>query len=83
VRSRPKRRRRGITNRQARYLAGLCREAGEPYRGNGMSRMQASDEINRLLGFLGRPIHERPVFVAETPAEAVDARRKLGVRSRI
>jgi Protein of unknown function (DUF3072) len=39
---------RGITNAQAKYLAALQREAGEQYTGNGMSRLQASREIERL-----------------------------------
>lgn len=39
---------RGITNLQASYLAGLQRKAGEPYTGSGMSLRQASAEIERL-----------------------------------
>lgn len=38
----------GITNKQASFLASLQREAGERYSGNGMSRQQASQEIDRL-----------------------------------
>jgi hypothetical protein len=38
----------GITNRQAKYLASLQREAGERYSGSGMSAFQASTEIRRL-----------------------------------
>lgn len=33
---------RGITNRQASYLAALSRELGQPYAGSGMSRLEAS-----------------------------------------
>lgn len=38
---------RGITNRQASYLAALCRELGEPYCGSGMSRLEASLAISQ------------------------------------
>jgi len=38
----------GITNKQAAYLAYLQRKAGERYSGSGMTRKQASREINRL-----------------------------------
>jgi len=40
---------RGITNRQASFLASLCRQAGEPYDGNGMTLQQAADRIDELL----------------------------------
>ena len=33
---------RGITNKQASYLAALCRELHVPYPGSGMSRLEAS-----------------------------------------
>lgn len=36
---------RGITNKQASYLAALCRELGQPYPGSGMSRLEASIAI--------------------------------------
>lgn len=39
---------RGITNRQASYLAALCRELGRPYPGSGMSRLEASIAIRDL-----------------------------------
>lgn len=51
------RHRRGITNAQASYLAWLQRRAGEPYTGAGMSRAQASQEIERLLE-AGSPAHD-------------------------
>lgn len=44
----------GITPHQASYLATLQRWAGERYTGNGMSRGQAHDQIERLLHKLGR-----------------------------
>lgn len=40
----------GITNKQAAYLAALQKKAGLPYSGSGMTRRQASSEIDRLLG---------------------------------
>jgi hypothetical protein len=43
------RRGKGITNKQAAYLAALQKAAGERYSGSGMTRRQASVEINRLL----------------------------------
>jgi hypothetical protein len=43
---------RGITNRQAKYLAALQRELGERYTGNGLSAHQASLEIERLKRLL-------------------------------
>ncbi len=39
----------GITNKQAKFLADLQRQAGETYSGAGMTREQASGEIQRLL----------------------------------
>jgi hypothetical protein len=48
----PKKKRRGapkITNKQARFLAQLQQRAGERYTGAGMTRSQASWEIERLL----------------------------------
>ncbi len=39
----------GITNKQAKFLALLQRKAGEKYTGNGMTSRQASKEIDRLL----------------------------------
>jgi hypothetical protein len=39
---------RGITNKQASYLAALCRELGAPYSGSGMSRLEASLAIREL-----------------------------------
>jgi hypothetical protein len=44
-----RRKRRGITNRQASFLADLQRQFGLRYTGNGMSAAQASAEIDRLL----------------------------------
>ena len=41
-----KRNKRGITNRQASYLASLQKQLGEPYTGNGMSVREASDAID-------------------------------------
>ena len=38
-----------ITNKQARFLAELQKRAGERYTGAGMTRAQASWEIERLL----------------------------------
>ncbi len=52
-----KKRKRGITNSQAKFLAALQRKAGEKYTGNGMSCAQASSEIDRLLG---KPPKARP-----------------------
>jgi hypothetical protein len=39
---------RGITNKQAKYLAALCRELKIPYPGRGMSREDASIAIEAL-----------------------------------
>lgn len=44
----------GITPAQAKYLASLQRELGEPYTGNGMRRAEASQAIDRCLTRLGR-----------------------------
>lgn len=38
----------GITNKQAKYLAALCRELREPYAGRGMTRQEASVTIKAL-----------------------------------
>jgi hypothetical protein len=65
----------GITNSQARYLTSLSREAGERYRGDGMTRQQAGEEIDRLLRKLGRVPRDR-TFNSETPAEAAARRQK-------
>jgi hypothetical protein len=43
------RRSKGISNKQAGYLAALQRKAGEKYTGRGMSRRVAREEIFRLL----------------------------------
>jgi hypothetical protein len=43
---------RGITNSQASYLAALQRELGERYLGAGMSRLEASEEIEACKGRL-------------------------------
>jgi len=45
---------RGITNKQASYLAALQREAGEPYCGAGMTAREASAHIGRLHELLNR-----------------------------
>lgn len=45
-----KRKPKGITNVQAKYLASLQRKAGEPYSGSGLTTSEASQEIRRLLG---------------------------------
>jgi hypothetical protein len=45
----------GITNPQAKYLASLQKELGEPYSGAGMSRADASVLIDACLERLGRP----------------------------
>lgn len=39
---------RGITNKQASYLAALCRELKQPYTGRGMTRDEASIAIDAL-----------------------------------
>jgi hypothetical protein len=44
----------GITNKQARYLATLCREAHVPYRGQGMTMREASERIYELRVQLGK-----------------------------
>jgi len=44
---------RGITNKQAAYLAALKRDLGEKYDGNGKSCAWASREIDRCLKDLG------------------------------
>lgn len=49
----------GITNKQASYLAALQREAREPYSGSGMTRQQASREIDRLERQLGVGRHRQ------------------------
>lgn len=59
----------GITNKQASYLAALQREAGEPWSGSGMSRLQASREIERLRGQLG--LEGRPAGAAKAWREGV------------
>lgn len=41
---------RGITGKQAKYLASLQRAAGERYTGGGLSAYEAGLEIDRLLG---------------------------------
>jgi hypothetical protein len=44
---------RGITNKQAQYLASLQRRLGEPYKGNGLTMQQASmliADCQRRLG---------------------------------
>lgn len=38
----------GITNKQAKYLAALCREMKVPYEGRGMTREEASLAITGL-----------------------------------
>jgi hypothetical protein len=44
----------GITNAQAKYLGKLCRAAGEPYCGSGLSKWDASQEIGRLRVVLAK-----------------------------
>ncbi len=39
----------GITNKQAKFLASLQRRAGEKYSGSGMTSAKAAKEIDRLL----------------------------------
>jgi hypothetical protein len=51
---------RGITNKQASYLAALCRELGEPYPGSGMSRLEASVAINDRQQLLRARSRRRP-----------------------
>lgn len=59
----------GITNKQAKYLAFLCRQAGEDYMGNGLTVFQAAAEIDRLrvkLGLPSRPPERRGSSAART-----------------
>lgn len=49
-------RRRGITNKQASYLASLQRELGVPYTGNGMTLAEASAAIDDAKRRLGQPV---------------------------
>lgn len=49
--SRPKRTR-GITNKQASYLAALERQLGVPYSGNGMNTREASSAIDKAKRLL-------------------------------
>jgi hypothetical protein len=70
-----------ITNSQARYLATLSGEAGERYRGDGMTRQQASEEIDRLLSKLGRVPRDR-TFRSETAPEAAVRRQQAKARTR-
>lgn len=44
----------GITNKQASYLAALCRELRWPYPGAGMTRREASQAIDRARAELER-----------------------------
>ena len=48
----------GISNKQAQYLAALQRGAGQPYSGGGMSSIEASEEIARLLALGVKPSHK-------------------------
>jgi hypothetical protein len=66
---------RGITNRQASYLAALCRELGWKYRGSGMTQLQASDAIAQARDELERRRRgERPRHRATGPHAGRTAR---------
>lgn len=58
----------GITNKQAAYLAALCRELNEPYIGAGMSRLEASQAIKAYRVRLDdRITRRRAVLSAQAP----------------
>lgn len=54
----------GITNKQASYLAALCRELNEPYIGSGMSRLEASQAIREARDRLSHRIARRRASMA-------------------
>jgi hypothetical protein len=58
---------RGITNKQASYLAALCRELGQPYSGSGMSRLEASLTITRLQDELRERSARRLTAAGQSP----------------
>ena len=51
----------GITNKQAKFLATLQRQAGLKYTGNGMSRADASALIDKLVAERDAPRADRPM----------------------
>jgi hypothetical protein len=59
---------RGITNAQAKFLADLQRDLGEPYTGRGMTRLEAAATID---GLLDRRRELRRRLQDEARAEAV------------
>ena len=60
----------GITNKQAAYLAALCRELNEPYIGSGMSRLEASQAIRAARERVGDRIDRRRAAMAPQGPQA-------------
>lgn len=72
----------GITPRQAHYLAILQREGGEPYVGNGMTRGDASAAIDHLRKKLGKkPKPAPPHIAAARDATVTDPARAKAIRA--